>query len=67
MRNDRKNLYVTNSGHRYIDFAKAVGGESVGSGWYSGFLSADNVHPTVDGAKALANRLFLDFPEILNN
>ena len=66
MNNMLKNEYVRASGHRYIDFAKAVGAEASGSSWYSGMLSSDNVHPTQDGAKALWLRAILDCPELIN-
>jgi lysophospholipase L1-like esterase len=59
-----KNQYVRESGHRYIDFAKAVGAEALNAPWYTGMLSTDNVHPTVYGARALAMRLLADLPEI---
>lgn len=64
MNNMFKNDYVRASGYRYVDFAKAVNAESANAPWYSGMLSSDNVHPTADGAKALASRVILDFPEI---
>ena len=59
-----KNEIIRSSGYRYIDFAKAVNAEAVGSSWYAGMLSTDNVHPTQEGAKALASRFLLDVPEI---
>lgn len=61
--NEKKNEYVRNSGYRFIDFAKAVGASSSGV-WYSGMLSSDNVHPSVQGAKALFTQLLIDLPEI---
>lgn len=62
--NSFKNEIVRASGYRYIDFANAVGGESVGSGWYTGMLSADNIHPAVLGAQKLALRALQDVPEL---
>ena len=59
-----KNAYVRNSGFRYIDFAAAVHADAPGSGWGQGMLSADQVHPAVEGAKALAKQALLDLPEI---
>lgn len=61
--NEGKNYYIRNSGHRYIDFAKAVcpAGDGV---WYTGMLGDDNTHPTEKGAIALYNRALVDFPEI---
>ena len=59
-----KNEWIRNSGYRYIDFAKAVGAEEKASTWYDGMLSADNVHPTELGAKALAERFLMDVPEL---
>lgn len=63
--NTYKNSWVKASGERYVDFAKAVGAEELGSTWYTGMLSSDNVHPTAEGAKALWLRLRLDVPEIM--
>ena len=63
--NTFKNNWVRNSGKRYIDFAKAVGADDVGSSWYEGMLHADKVHPTESGAIALADRVLLDVPEII--
>lgn len=62
-----KNAYVRTSGYRYIDFAKAVHGETYTSGvnnWYTGYCD-DGIHPTVLGAKALASQVLVDFPEIM--
>jgi hypothetical protein len=68
-----KNKYVRNSGYRYIDFAKAVHGETYTAGvdnWYEGYLyhgteqKPDYVHPTALGAQALANQVLKDLPEI---
>ena len=60
-----KNAWIKASGYRYIDFAKAVGAESAGSTWFTGMLSADNIHPTEQGARALFARVLLDLPEIM--
>lgn len=62
--NSYKNAYIKESTYRYIDFAKAVNGETVGSSWYADMLSSDNVHPVALGAKALSNRFLLDVPEV---
>ena len=59
----KKNEWVRLSGYRYVDFAKAVGAEQTGSTWRDGMLSADNVHPSELGAKALAARFMLDVNE----
>ena len=60
-----KNAWIKASGHRYIDFAEAVGAEEAGSTWLSGCLSTDNVHPTADGARLLACRALQDVPELM--
>lgn len=65
--NTYKNTIIKASGYRYIDFAKAVGAETAGSGWYTGMLHADQVHPTVLGAKKLALRAIQDVPELAEN
>jgi hypothetical protein len=62
--NEQKNAWVRSSGYRYIDFAKAVGANASGV-WYSGMLSADGVHPTDKGAKALFTQVLADLPEIM--
>ena len=62
--NSFRNEIVRNSGYRYIDFAKAVGAEDVGSNWYAGMLSSDKVHPTILGAQKLALRALQDVPEL---
>lgn len=59
--NSYKNAWIKASGHRYVDFEKAV---CVSDGWRDGMLSGDGIHPTALGAKALASRLIADFPEI---
>lgn len=64
-RNDMKNSIVRNSGRRYVDFAKAVNAETVGSAWYDGMLASDGVHPTESGARTLYNQILVDFPEIM--
>ena len=63
--NKWKNDIVKASGYPYIDQAKAVGAESVDSGWYTGLLSNDGIHPTVAGAKALYYQVLADFPEVV--
>ena len=55
---------VLSSGNRYIDFYKAVGANNAGM-WYSGYLSADEVHPNQVGADALATQVLIDFPELM--
>ena len=54
--------YVRGLGVRYIDFAEAVGAQEDGS-WNAGLKEAAGVHPTIAGAKVLAARALLDFPE----
>jgi len=66
---EKKNANVRSSGYRYIDFAKAVGASSTGV-WYGNgttydMLSADGIHPSDYGAKALFGRVLIDVPEIM--
>lgn len=61
--NTYKNDWVRNRGRRYVDFDKAV--RVSGTSWYEGMLSGDNIHPTELGAKALAMRVCVDVPEIM--
>ena len=63
--NKAKNEYVRASGCRYVDFAKAVGGDYDESTWYPGMLSDDQLHPNTQGAIALYNQVLADFPEIM--
>ena len=58
-----KNEIIRNSGHRYIDLAKAVGSD-ISTGWYDGLLSTDNVHPSTDGDKMIAKFMRTQLPEI---
>lgn len=55
--------WVRESGYRYIDFSAAVTGNDALE-WYPGYLSSDNIHPAAPGAKALADQVLKDFPEI---
>lgn len=55
--NSFKNEYIRESGYRFIDFEKAVEGIE--------WASSDGIHPNETGAKALYNRVFIDFPEII--
>ena len=59
-----KNEYVRTSGHRFIDWERAVGAHE-STEWFAGMLSADMVHPSAKGAMALAAKLMNDFPEIM--
>lgn len=62
--NTAKNAYVRASGHRYIDFASAVGAANSAT-WFSGMLSNDGVHPATQGAIALFNQAIADVPELM--
>lgn len=63
-----KTAWVKASGRRYIDEALAVEQEGTNTWKFYGetaaFLSSDLVHPTAYGAKAIANQVLIDFPEI---
>lgn len=53
-------------GVRYVDSAIALSSDpSNANGWYEGFLSDDGKHPTELGARALAMRVLVDIPEIM--
>lgn len=62
--NTGKSAYIDELGINAIDWAKAVNATSAGV-WYTGYLSSDNVHPTVLGAKAMAARTLVDCPAIM--
>ena len=64
VKNEPKNVWVRNSGYRYIDFNRAVGADK-DPAWYPGMLSNDNVHPDGKGAMALYAQVLIDFPEIM--
>lgn len=67
-----KNATIRDSGHRYIEFAYAVGaGEAENATsnldpveWLPFHLSADNVHPTDKGAVRLYMQAITDCPEL---
>ena len=63
--NAYKNVWVRNSGYRYVDFDRAVGANK-DNAWYPGMLGADGVHPATAGAEALYAQVLVDFPEIMN-
>lgn len=57
------NAEIKASGYRYFDGYAAVSSDDNGT-WYEGYC-ADGVHTTTEGAKAMAARFLVDFPEIL--
>lgn len=57
------NAEIKASGFRYFDGYAAVSSDDNGT-WYEGYC-ADGVHTTTEGAKAMAARFLVDFPEIL--
>ncbi len=64
VKNEPKNIWVRNSGYRYIDFNRAVGADK-DPAWYPEMLFKDNVHPDTKGAEALYSQVLIDFPEIM--
>ena len=62
--NNEINAIVEESGYRYVDAKKAVGANDLGT-WYTNYLANDGIHPTALGAKAIAIRLLIDVPEIM--
>ena len=68
--NSYKNAFIKSSGMRYIDLAKAVGGDTfTDDSWYDGYLETTSpwIHTTELGAKAQMAQIIRDFPEILRN
>lgn len=61
--NSYKNAYIKASGYRYADVCECVGAD-LSSSWYSGLLGTDNVHPSDDGAKVIANYICSQLPEM---
>ena len=47
-----------------MDAYEAVGSNESGA-WYDGFISSDALHPDVPGAKAIAARMLVDVPELM--
>ena len=62
--NEAKKTYLLSKGVRTINWYDAVGTSASGQ-WYAGMLASDNVHPTEQGAKALAMQTLVDAPEIM--
>lgn len=62
--NSAKTSWMNLIGRRYINSQRAVNSTSQGV-WYAGYLSSDNIHPSELGAKALAMRILIDVPEIM--
>ena len=58
------NTYIAGTNLRYINAYDAVGANAQGE-WYNGFLSDDNIHPSILGAKAIAMRYITDVPELM--
>lgn len=68
--NSYKNAFIKASGLRYIDLAKAVGGDTfTEDAWYEGYLETKSpwIHTSELGAKAQMAQIIRDFPEILRN
>ena len=61
---EAKNKWIRESGYRYIDMAAGVGADGTGA-WTAGYLYSDNVHPSVEGAKAIYRQVKIDFPEFI--
>lgn len=61
--NAYKNAIIRESGERYVDIDNAVGADR-NTAWRTGLLSADNVHPTENGAHVIAARFAVDVPEL---
>ncbi|WP_373219115.1 SGNH/GDSL hydrolase family protein [Ruminococcus sp. 5_1_39BFAA] len=64
--NKAVNDIVLASGKRYVDAYKAVGVDENGT-WWDGYLNSDGIHPNEIGAKAIAQRIIIDVPEIMQH
>lgn len=62
--NTAVNTAMLATGKRYVDAYKAVGATDEGT-WWDGYLNSDGVHPNEIGAKAIAQRILIDVPEIM--
>lgn len=58
------NEWIAARGHRVVDFYRATGSDNAGN-WYPGYMSNDNRHPSILGAKAEASQVCIDVPEIM--
>lgn len=58
-----KNAIVKNSGYKYLDISAELGAE-IDSGWKEGLLATDGVHPSLEGAKVIAEFILSALPEI---
>ena len=59
-----KNEIVRNSGLMYIDVAAGLGAIETGSTWYDGLIGTDQVHPSEEGQKTIAEILYTEMPLI---
>lgn len=55
-----KNNIIERSKLQYIDVATYLGASNIGSSWYEGLLSSDNVHPSNLGSTKIAELLFTE-------
>lgn len=55
-----KNDIIRGSKLQYIDVASYLGASNIGSNWYDGLLSSDNVHPSNLGSTKIAELLFTE-------
>ena len=61
-----KNAYIHSlTGIQVVELAKMLNAEALGSSWYNGLLSADEVHPSDAGAAVIARCMALAVPEII--
>lgn len=61
-----KNEYIKNSGVNYVDIAKVLGAEQVGSSWYSGLIEVDNTHPNDNGQFVILSAMCGAIPNLIN-
>lgn len=60
-----KNAYIKSSGFKYIDLAKMLGAEDIGSHWIDGLLGTDNTHPSLNGQYAIASFMLAELSHLL--
>lgn len=53
--------YIRSTGYRTFDAYEAVGGMPE---WHEGYQSSDRVHPTPQGAQAIAGQMLKEIPEL---
>ena len=60
------NSWVKHQPYRYVDISKAVTVDGAGVTWKSGYVNADNTHPTSLGHQAYYDTFRRELPELFS-